>query len=171
MLSLGTTRRNVGFLPSVVSAGRVAEPVMKAIPARPKSGPTASTSWLPAGPTAATALEEMIDWVFWVASDGVSWVSSCAIVTSVPLAWLSILTASWAKCSCSRPTGATGPGKGPSMAIAALQVLLDEPDDEPAAAAELEPELLLLLLELSQPAATSAVSAAATNVTRTLMAC
>src|ERR1700759_517681 len=165
MLSLGTTRRNVGFLPSVVRAGRAAEPVMKAIPARPKSGPTASTSWLPAGPTAATALDEMMAWVFWVASDGVSWVSSCAIVTSVPLAWLSILTASCAKCSCSRPTWATGPVNGPSMAIAALQLLPDEPlDDELAAAAALDaPDELLELRELPQPAATSAVSAAAAN--------
>src|ERR1700760_3252539 len=130
MLSLGTTRRNVGFLPSVVSAGSVAEPEMNAIPARPNSGPTASTSWLPAGPTAATALEEMIAWVFWVASDGVSWVSSWARVTSVPLASLSSLTASWAKCSCSRPTWATGPVNGPSMAIDALQLLPDDPLDD-----------------------------------------
>src|ERR1700744_1750168 len=175
MLSLGTTRRNVGFLPSVVSAGSVAEPVMNATPARPKSGPTASTSWLPAGPTEATALDEMIAWVFWVASDGVSWVSSCAIVTSVPLALLSICTASCAKCSCSRPTCATGPVNGPSMAIDALQLLPAEADDVPAAAAELEVAagalLLLLLLELPQPTATSAVSAAATNVKRTFMAC
>jgi hypothetical protein len=59
------------------------------------------------------------------------------------------------------------------MAMAALQLLPDEPDDEPAAAAELDvaDELLLLLLELPQPTATSAVSAAATNVTRTFMAC
>ena len=28
------------------------------------------------GPIEATALVAMIDWVFWVANDGVSWVSS-----------------------------------------------------------------------------------------------
>jgi len=57
-----------------------------------------------------------------------------------------------------------------------LQLLPDEPvlaDDDVAAAAALDDpaELLLELLELPQPAATSAVSAAATNVTRTFMAC
>jgi hypothetical protein len=54
------------------------------------------------------------------------------------------------------------------MAIDALQLLLADADDVPAAAAELDE---LLLLELPQPAATSAVSAAATNVTRTFIAC
>jgi hypothetical protein len=61
------------------------------------------------------------------------------------------------------------------MAIDALQLLPDDPllDDDVAAAAALdEPdELLLELLELPQPAATSAVSAAASNVTRTFMVC
>jgi hypothetical protein len=58
-----------------------------------------------------------------------------------------------------------------------LQLLPDEPLDDAdvvAAAAALEvdpPELLLLLLELPQPTATSAVSAAATNVRRTFIAC
>src|SRR5437660_6533564 len=168
MLSLGTTRKNVGFLPSVVSAGSVADPVMNAIPARPKSGPTASTSWLPAGPTAATALEDRTDCVFCVASDGVSCVSSCTRLTLVPLAWLSVATASWAKCSCSRPTWATGPVNGPSMAMVALQ-LLPEPEDD-AAALELPAALLLLLLDEPQPTATSAVSAAAISVRRTFIA-
>ena len=49
---------------------------MNAIPALPKIGPTASTSWLPAGPIAATAGEAMIDCVFVTAIDGVSCVSS-----------------------------------------------------------------------------------------------
>ncbi|HTU97801.1 MAG TPA: hypothetical protein VMF14_18270 [Solirubrobacteraceae bacterium] len=59
------------------------------------------------------------------------------------------------------------------MAMVALQLLLDEPLLDVAAAAALDDpdELLLELLELPQPAATSAVSAAATNVTRTFMAC
>ncbi len=116
----------------------------------------------------------MIAWVFVVASDGVSWVSSWAIVTWVPLALLSSGTASCAKCSCSRPTCATGPVNGPSIAIDALQLLVAAADDVPAAAAELEVAagaLLLLLLELPQPTATSAVSAAATNVKRTFMVC
>jgi hypothetical protein len=56
------------------------------------------------------------------------------------------------------------------MAIDALQLLLADVDDVPAAAAELDVDELLLL-ELPQPAATSAVSAAATNVTRTFIAC
>ena len=67
-----TTRKNVGFLPEVVSAGLVAEPVMNAMPARPNSGPTAWTSWLPAGPTTATIFEfEVNCWVTVVAWDGV----------------------------------------------------------------------------------------------------
>ena len=66
-----------------MSAGNVAEPETNAIPALPKIGPTASTSWLPAGPIAATALDATIDSVFCTASDGVSWVSSWANVTLV----------------------------------------------------------------------------------------
>ena len=54
--SRDTVRKKVGFLPDVVSVGLVAEPEMKASPARPNSGPTASTSWLPAGPTTPTIL-------------------------------------------------------------------------------------------------------------------
>src|ERR1700729_1616006 len=158
MSSSGTTRKNVGFLPSVVSAGNVAEPETNAIPALPKIGPTASTSWLPAGPIDATALEATTDWVFCTASEGVSWVSSWASVTLVWLAALSSATASCAKCSCSRPTCATGPVSGPSIAIGAVHdfelPLLE-------AAAVLEVALLvvvLLLLLLPQPAATSAVT-------------
>ena len=70
--SSGTTRKNVGFLPLVASAGSVAEPETNGIPALPKIGPTASTSWLPAGPIDATALVATIDWVFCTASEGVS---------------------------------------------------------------------------------------------------
>jgi hypothetical protein len=59
------------------------------------------------------------------------------------------------------------------MAIDALQLLPDEPlaEDDVAAAELVAPALLLLLLELPQPAATSAVSAAAANVTRIFIAC
>ena len=46
----------MGYLP-VVSAAAVADPEMKGIPARAISGPTASTSWLPAGPTTARIFE------------------------------------------------------------------------------------------------------------------
>ena len=54
--SRDTTRKNVGFFPDTVSVGFVADPEMNATPARPNSGPTASTSWLPAGPTTPTIL-------------------------------------------------------------------------------------------------------------------
>jgi hypothetical protein len=63
---------------------------------------------------------------------------------------------------------------GPSIAIDALQLLLAAADDVPVAAAELVAAgalLLLELLELPQPTATSAVSTAATNVKRTFITC
>jgi hypothetical protein len=63
------------------------------------------------------------------------------------------------------------------MPIDAVHLEPLEPEDVPdalelvpAAAALLLPLLLLLLFELPQPAATSAVSAAATSVKRTFMA-
>ena len=88
---------------------------MKAIPARPMAGPTASTSWLPAGPTTATMLElEMNCWVTVIACAGLSCVSPWISVIFVLFAALSIATASCAKCSCSLPSGATGPVIGPS---------------------------------------------------------
>ena len=80
---VGTTRKNVLFVPLLVSAGSVADPDTAANPAVASKGPTASTSWLPDGPTTATAGEAMIDCVFVVAIDGVSCVSSCASVTWV----------------------------------------------------------------------------------------
>jgi hypothetical protein len=64
------------------------------------------------------------------------------------------------------------------MPIEAVHLEPLDPDDAPdelevaaAAALVLPPLLLLLLFELPQPAATSAVSAAATSVTRTFIAC
>jgi hypothetical protein len=48
---------------------------------------------------------------------------------------------------------------------------LDELEVAPAAALVLGALLLLLLFELPHPAATSAVSAAVTSVTRTFIAC
>ena len=57
----------------VVSAAAVADPEMNAIPALANSGPTASTSWLPAGPTTATIFEfEVNCWVTVVAWAGFS---------------------------------------------------------------------------------------------------
>ena len=93
---------------------------MPANPALASGGPTASTSWLPDGPTTATAMDAMIDWVLVVAIDGVSCVSSWARVTWVWCASLSLATASWAKSSCSRPSCATGPVNGASIAIEAM---------------------------------------------------
>src|ERR1700722_13253036 len=116
----------------------------------------------------------MIDWVLVVAIDGVNWVSSCAIVTWIPSDLLSLATASCAKCSCSRPTSATGPVNGPSIAIEALQGFVDaalalerELGRPPLAALALA--LLLLLLLLPQPVAISAVSATATRIRRTFI--
>ena len=83
--------------PLVVSAGSVADPETPAIPAFESSGPTASTSWLPEGPTMATALEAMIAFVLLVASAGFSPVSSCPSEMLVPLALLAVATASSAK--------------------------------------------------------------------------
>jgi len=71
-------------------------------PARSISGPTASTSWLPAGPTTATILLfEVNCWVTVVAIAGFSWVSPWTSVILVLLARLSVIIASCAKCSCS----------------------------------------------------------------------
>src|ERR1700722_10655916 len=91
------------------------------------------------------------------------------MVTSVPFALLSSCTASCAKCSCSRPTWATGPVNGPSIAMVALQPPLALELDAAATALELPLELLLLLLLLPQPAAISAVSATPARVRRTFI--
>ena len=97
---------------------------MNAIPARPNSGPTASTSWLPARPTTATIFEFDVNcWVTVVACAGFSWVSPWTSEIFVLLAALSINRASCAKCSCSCPSTATGPVIGPSNPIDATHVL------------------------------------------------
>ena len=83
--------------PLVVSAGSVAEGETAAIPAAASSGPTASTSWLPEGPTTASALDAMIALVLVGASAGFSPVSLWPSVKLVPLALLNIATASSAK--------------------------------------------------------------------------
>src|SRR5215469_7953267 len=148
-LSLETTRKKVGYLP-VVSVAFVADPEMKATPALPNSGPTASTSWLPAGPTTPTI--ELFDvncCVTVVAWAGLSWVSPWTIVILVLLAALSMDAASSAKCSCSWPSTATGPVSGPSMPIDVAHVA--------AAAFVLDPEL-------PHPASTSAPSAVAAMI-------
>src|ERR1700733_10163830 len=131
---------------------------MKAIPARAISGPTASTSWLPAGPTTARMLWfEVNCWVTTVACAGCNWVSPCTRVILVWLAALSIDTASCAKCNCSSPRLATGPVIGPSNPTDAPHdlVLLD-----PVVPLALVPPLLVLLL--LQPATAIAPTAAAT---------
>src|SRR5690349_24459414 len=155
-LSLDTTRKNVGYLPVVRSAA-VADPVMNGMPARAISGPTAATSWLPAGPTTARTFEfEVSCWVTVVAWAGLSWVSPWTIEIFVLLARLSRRTASCAKCSCSWPRNATGPVSGPSMPTEATHGLV--------APLALEPPPLLLLL-LAQPATASAPAAAAATIT------
>jgi hypothetical protein len=126
-----------------VSAEFVAEPVMNGIPPRPNSGPTAATSWLPAGPTTPRILElETNCWVTVVACAGWSWVSPW---TSEMLVWLAALSwemASCAKCSCSAPSWATGPVIGPSKPSEAVHEL-DEPPVEAAVLVLLELELEL----------------------------
>src|SRR5215469_1488024 len=128
---------------------------MKARPARAISGPTASTSWLPAGPTTATILLfEVNCWVTVVACAGFSWVSPWTSVILVLLRRLSAAMASSAKCNCSCPSTATGPVSGPSMPTEATHALV-----VPLA---LPPPVVLLLL--LQPAATSAPSAVAAMI-------
>src|SRR5215472_2814704 len=137
---------------------------MNASPARAISGPTALTSWLPAGPTTATIAEfEVICWVTVVAIEGVSCVSPWTSEIFVLLAELSMASASSAKCSCSWPSVATGPVSGPSMPIEATHDLVVVPVPPVA-------ELFELLLPLlPQPATASAPSAAAAMITRLLI--
>src|SRR5439155_660117 len=135
---------------------------MNAIPARAMGPPTASTSWLPAGPTTATMLEfEMNCWVTVVACAGCSCVSPGTIVSLVLLAALSASRASCAKCSCSVPRTATGPVIGPSNPIDAVHdlVLAPVPPVDPPLAA-------LLLLLLLQPATASEPTAAMARTRR-----
>src|SRR5262252_8138668 len=136
---------------------------MNARPALAISGPTASTSWLPAGPTTATILEfEVNCWVTVVAWAGLSWVSPWTIVIFVWLTRLSLSAASCAKCSCSCPRTATGPVSGPSMPTEATHDLV--------APLALVPLLLVpLLLVLPQPATASAPTAAAATITLDFM--
>src|ERR1700730_17883096 len=120
---------------------------MNAMPARDMGPPTASTSWLPAGPTTATMLEfEMNCWVTVVACAGCSCVSPWTSVIFVFLAALSVASASCAKCNCSAPSGATAPGMGPSSPIDAVHDLV------PAELLVDPPLAVLLLLLLLQPA-------------------
>ena len=91
------------------------------MPAVASSGPTASTSWLPDGPTSATAFDEMIACVFVVASDGSGCVSSWAIVTWMPSDLLSLATAALATAAARGQLRDAGPVNGASIAIDALQ--------------------------------------------------
>src|SRR2546430_17566110 len=72
-------------------------------------------------------------------------------------------TASWAKCNCSVPSGATLPVIGPSNPIDAVHdvVLADPPVDPPLA--------VLLLLLLLQPTPASQPTAAAARTRRPLI--
>ena len=145
----------MGYFPVVRSAA-VADPVMNGSPARAISGPTASTSWLPAGPTTATIFEfEVSCWVTVVAWAGFSWVSPCTIEIFVLLAALSWLTASCAKCSCSCPSVATGPVSGPSMPIEATQALVVA---VPPLALLLPPPLLPHAATARAPSAVAAIT-------------
>ena len=117
-LSFGTTRRNVGILP-FVSAVAVAEPEMNGIgSAFLKIGATASTSWLPAGPTIASMF-----WSAWKRAPtvdawaGSSWVSPS---TSLILPPASLRIAYFAKPSCSLPMNAASPVIGPMKPIETL---------------------------------------------------
>src|SRR6266849_4745700 len=134
---------------------------MNPIPARAIAPPTASTSWLPAGPTTATMpVFEMSCWVTVTAIAGLSCVSPWTSFMFVLLAVLSIATASWAKCSCSVPRNATGPVIGPSNPIDALHALVAVPLDDPP------PLAPLLLLLLAQPVTASEPSAATAMIRR-----
>src|SRR6516164_9760524 len=135
---------------------------MKARSARAISRPTASTCWLPVGPTTATILGfEVNCWVTVTACAG-PMMSPWTSVMFVLLARLSDVSASSAKCSCSCPTTAVGPVSGPSMAIVATHEVV-------AALALLVLALLVALLLLLQPAATSAPIAVKAVITRLSM--
>ncbi len=85
----------------------------------------------------------------------------------MPFALLSSATASSAKCNCSRPSWATGPVNGPSIAIDVEHFF-----DEVALAAFVVLALLELLeLLLPQAATSSAISTAADRIIRNLIAC
>src|SRR5580700_7187795 len=141
---------------------------MKAIPARSMRPPTASTSWLPAGPATATMFAfEVNCWVTVTAIAGLSCVSPCTSVILVLLAALSVATASSAKCSCSVPSGATGPVIGPSKPTDATHALVLALDPPPPAVLLLL--LVLLLVLLPQPATASEPTAAAARTRRPFM--
>src|ERR1041385_7714267 len=107
-LSLPTTRENVGYLP-VVRVAFVAEEEMYDNVFRLNSGPTAITSWLPAGPTVASSEESAANFVPTVsASFGSSCVSPCFSLKFVRFALLKLSSEYLAQLSCSLPRKATG---------------------------------------------------------------
>jgi len=99
-------------------------------------------------------------WVTVVACAGFSCVSPCTRVIFVLLAVLSMDTASWAKCSCSVPSGATWPVIGASMPIDVVQLVVAAPELLVDPDVEASGVVLLELFEL-QPATTSAPKAIA----------
>src|SRR5919197_1409621 len=97
-VSGGTTRKNVLYLPLVVRAPFVAEADTAARFARSRSGPMASTSWLPAGPAIPTIAEfEMNCWATVEACPGSSCVSPWTTLSFVPFFSLNCWIASSAK--------------------------------------------------------------------------
>ena len=153
-------RKNVGYLP-VVSAAAVADPEMNAMPALAISGPTASTSWLPAGPTTATIFEfEVNCWVTVVACAGLSWVSPWTIEIFVLLARLSFSDREL------REVQLLLPEHGHRAGERALHA--DRGDTGLGGAAGGGTASLLLLL-LPQPATASAPTAAAATITLDFM--
>src|SRR3954454_4812206 len=105
----GTTRAKPLYLPPD-RAVAVADGDTYASWARSKTGPTASTSWEPAGPTIAfTALLETSCWATVEAWPGSSWVSPSSRANFVPFSWLNRVTEYFAQLSCSWPIDAASP--------------------------------------------------------------
>src|SRR5919106_2931425 len=114
--SVGTTRKKVSN--RSVRSVAVAEGDTKAMPSRPKISPTASTSWLPAGPTMPKmSLLETNCGATVEAWAGSSCVSPSSRTKSVPFSSLKVSTANLAQFSCSWPIEAASPVNGPMTPI------------------------------------------------------
>src|SRR5512132_2302321 len=107
----------VGYFPWV-SVTFVADAEMYGMVFRLKSGPTAITSWDPAGPTVTSSELSAANFVPTVsASFGLSCVSPCFNVKWVPFAALKRSSEYFAQLPCSAPRNATGPVSGPRKPI------------------------------------------------------
>src|SRR5215210_8236729 len=156
--SLGTSRKNVGYLPLSVSFVSVAEGEMNASFSRVKIGPTASTSWLPAGPsTPRMSSFETTRCAPVDACAGSSCVSTSSSLKSVPLSSLNFSTAYLVKSSCSCPIEAASPVYGPIAAI--------EPVQDAACAGPLDvpPPVVLELSSSSPPQPAAAIASDSTR--------